>query len=144
MTRPSLPYVFVSRRARERTSIAFRAGVSSIRIGASDSRPSAAESFSQSSAARRPVRSLCWSSRPTEPIIRSASCDAPISIENTATGSFASSATCSAMLSASAVLPIDGRPAMITRSPGCSPDVISSRSAKPVGTPVTADGSSRL
>jgi hypothetical protein len=34
------------RRARERTSIAFSAGVSSIRIGASLSRPSAAVSFS--------------------------------------------------------------------------------------------------
>ena len=39
-------------------------------------------------AASRPVRSLCWSSRPTEPIMRIASCDAPISIENTATGIF--------------------------------------------------------
>ena len=57
--------------------------------------------------------------------MRIASCDAPISIENTATGSLRSSATCSPMFSASAVLPMLGRPATtITRSPGCSPDVI--------------------
>ena len=38
---------------------------------------------------------------------------------------------------ASVVLPIDGRPATMIRSPGCRPAVISSRSVKPVGTPVT-------
>ena len=106
MTRPSWPYCFCSRRARERTSMALSAGVSSMRIGASDRRPSALDSFSQSSGPRRPVRSLCWSGVPTEPIMRIASCDAPISIENTTTGSFSSSATCSPMLSASAVLPM--------------------------------------
>jgi hypothetical protein len=70
------------------------AGVSSIRIGASDRRPSAAESFSQSSA-RAARAQLVLVELPTEPIIRNASCDAPISIENTATGILASSATCS-------------------------------------------------
>src|ERR1700675_1105508 len=66
--------------------------------------------------------------------MRIASCDAPISIENTATGNLSSSATCSPMLIASELLPIDGRPATMTRSPGCKPDVIRSRSVYPVST----------
>ena len=44
--------------------------------------------------------------------------------------------TCCAMFSTRLVFPIDGRAATMTRSAGCSPDVISSRSVKPVGTPV--------
>ena len=44
--------------------------------------------------------------------------------------------TCCAMFSTRLVFPIDGRAAMMTRSDGCRPDVISSRSVKPVGTPV--------
>ncbi len=43
---------------------------------------------------------------------------------NTATGRPWSIATCSAMFSASEVLPIEGRPAMTTRSPGCRPEVV--------------------
>jgi hypothetical protein len=35
---------------------------------------------------QRPVRRCCWSMRPSEPTRRSASCEAPISIENTSTG----------------------------------------------------------
>ncbi|MNC92376.1 hypothetical protein D3C83_87860 [compost metagenome] len=35
------------------------------------------------------------------------------------------------------VLPIDGRAAMMTRSPSCRPRVLRSMSSKPVGTPVT-------
>ena len=54
--------------------------------GASLSWPSALDELVPVVGPRRPVRSLCWSSRPTEPISRSASCVAPISIENTATG----------------------------------------------------------
>ena len=46
--------------------------------------------------------------------------------------------TCCAMLSTSAVLPTDGRAAMMTRSPAWNPAVISSRSVNPVGTPVIA------
>ena len=44
--------------------------------------------------------------------------------------------TCCAMLSTRLVLPIDGRAATMTRSDGWRPDVISSRSVNPVGTPV--------
>ena len=82
--------------------------------------------------------------RPMEPTIRTASCAAPISIENTATGSPSFSATCSAMLMANAVLPIDGRAASTTRSPACRPAVMRSRSMKPVGTPVTSFGLSAI
>ena len=46
--------------------------------------------------------------------------------------------TCCAMLSTKLVLPIDGRAATSIRSDGCRPDVISSRSTNPVGTPVTS------
>jgi hypothetical protein len=66
------------------------------------------------------------------------SCVDAISIENTATGKPVSSATFSAILRAKEVLPIDGRPATITRSPGWRPEVIASKSEKPVGTPVTS------
>jgi len=61
---------------------------SSMNIGASLSLPSAVVNFSQSSSSRLPLRIRCWSKRPTEPIIRIASCVPPISIENTATGNF--------------------------------------------------------
>jgi hypothetical protein len=46
--------------------------------------------------------------------------------------------TCCAMFSTKLVLPIDGRAATMMRSDGWRPDVISSRSMKPVGTPVTS------
>ena len=45
--------------------------------------------------------------------------------------------TCWAMFRTKLVFPIEGRAATSTRSDGCSPDVISSRSRNPVGTPVT-------
>ncbi len=75
--------------------------------------------------------------RPIEEIRRNASCEADISIENTATDFLAWIAACSAMLSAKAVLPIDGRAATMIRSDGCRPEVRLSRSTKPVGTPVS-------
>ena len=46
--------------------------------------------------------------------------------------------TCCAMFSTRLVFPIDGRAATMTRSEGWRPDVSSSRSVKPVGTPVTS------
>ena len=61
-----------------------------------------------------------------------------------ATGIFKVSAMCSPMLSARLVLPMLGRPATTMRSPSCSPDVMRSRSVKPVATPVTSEGLSRL
>ena len=50
----------------------------------------------------------------------------------------ASMPQCSAMFSTKLVLPIDGRAATMTRSDFWKPDVISSRSTKPLGTPVTS------
>ncbi len=70
--------------------------------------------------------------------MRRTSCSFDISSENTATPVLPSSAAYCAMLSANAVLPMLGRPATMTRSPGCRPAVILSRSTKPVGTPVTS------
>ena len=89
MTSPSLPYCFVQApRARAHLDRVQRRRLvdQDRRFGQAPERRSTASPSRP--AASRPVRSLCWSSRPTEPIIRIASCDAPISIENTATGSF--------------------------------------------------------
>ncbi len=143
MMSPSLPQVRDSRRARARRSIAVSAGVSSMYSGDSCIFWIALVSRGQSSSCRRPVRSRCWSSRPTDDSMRSASCEAPISIEKTATGMPWSMATYSPMLRASEVLPIDGRPATMIRSPGWKPEVLESRSANPVGTPVTSEGLAR-
>ncbi len=57
-----------------------------------------------------------------------------------ATGFLSLTATCSPMLSASAVFPMLGRPAMMIRSPSWNPDVSSSSRVKPVDTPVTSLG----
>ena len=97
----------------------------------------AAVILGQSCSASLPVLIFCSSTRPSELISRIASCSAGISIENTATGLSPLIATCSARFIAKVVLPIDGRPATMMRSEGCSPLVFSSRSAKPVSRPVT-------
>ena len=75
--------------------------------------------------------------RPSDEIIRCASELADISMLNTATGSSSASAACSAILSAKAVLPIEGLPAIIIRSPFCKPAVKLSSSLKPDETPVS-------
>ena len=126
---PSLPYCRCKRRALALTSSGFNAGVSSMCIGASCSLPTAVVSRCQSSSVSRPVRSLCWSSLPTDPRRRIASCAPDISMLNMATGNPLSTATCSPMFSARAVLPILGRPARMIRSPGCIPAVLRSRSS---------------
>ena len=113
-------------------------------MGASLSLPTEVVSFCQSSSFSAPVRILCWSSRPSEPSMRMTSWGPLISMLNIAAGIPTDNATCSAMFSASAVLPILGRPATITRSPGCRPEVMRSRSVKPVAMPVTSLGLSRL
>ena len=63
------------------------------------------------------------------------SCSADISIVKMATVSFALSAALTAISMASAVFPIDGRPAMIMKSDGCKPEVRWSSFVKPVDTP---------
>jgi hypothetical protein len=75
-----------------------------------------------------------------EASIRVANWAPPISIENTPTGKPESTATFSAMFSAKAVFPMEGRPATMIRSPGWKPEVFWSRSMKPVGTPVISEG----
>ncbi len=69
--------------------------------------------------------------------MRMNSCSFDISRLNTPTVSPVFVPTCCAMFMTRLVLPIEGRPATRIRSEFCRPDVISSRSAKPVGTPVT-------
>ena len=68
--------------------------------------------------------------------MRKVSDSADISMLNIAADLFEPSAAFSAMLTASVVLPIEGRPAMMIRSPGCRPEVISSSCRKPVEMPV--------
>ena len=76
---------------------------------------------------------------PNDEIIRKTSCSVGISKLNTATGfgSLLVIATFSIMFIENAVLPIEGLPAIIIKSPFCSPDVILSRSLNPVSSPVT-------
>ena len=74
--------------------------------------------------------------RPIEPSMRNENCSADISMLKIAVGTCAPSAAFSAMLTASVVLPIDGRPATMISSPRCRPDVILSISPKPVEMPV--------
>ena len=59
-----------------------------------------------------------------------------ISMLKMATGRLTARATFSAKFMAKLVFPIDGRPATMMRSEGWRPEVISSKSAKPVGRPV--------
>ncbi len=98
--------------------------------------PTAEVRRGQSSSLSLPVRTRCWSMRPSEDIIRIASCSPGISMENTATGTCPLIAAFSAIFMAKVVLPMEGRPAMMTRSERCRPEVLSSKSSKPVGTPV--------
>src|SRR5207249_3001859 len=57
-------------------------------------------------------------------------------VDDHQTQSLFRSATYAAMFNESAVFPIEGRAAIMTRSPGCRPDVKRSKSVKPVATPV--------
>ena len=75
--------------------------------------------------------------RACEATKRWASSASAISRENSATGLPCSTAAFSAMLQTSALLPIAGRAAMMIRLPGWKPPVISSRSLKPDGVPVS-------
>ena len=74
--------------------------------------------------------------RPSEEIMRRVSDSADISMLKIAADLFEPSAAFSAMFTASVVLPIEGRPAMMIKSPGCRPEVISSSCLNPVGMPV--------
>ena len=70
--------------------------------------------------------------------MRRKSCSFDISRLKTPTVMPACTPTCCATFITKLVLPIEGRAATITRSDRWRPEVISSRSVKPVGTPVTS------
>ena len=133
---PRPPFSRATRRARLRTSVGVSAGVSSINNGTSLSLVTARFSLGQSSCSSLPLRTRVWSMRPIEDSIRIISESAGISILNTRMGNFCVSTACSTRFIAKLVLPIEGRPATITRSESCKPEVILSSSAKPVLRPV--------
>ncbi len=124
------------RLARARISAGLKPGVSSIKRGASDNICTAEVTRGQSSSSNLPVRMLCWSMRPKDDIMRMAKESAGISIENTSTGLRLLIAACSAMFMTRVVLPIEGLPATIIKSAGCKPEVMLSKSVKPVSRPV--------
>ena len=72
----------------------------------------------------------------SEQSMRWTSCSFAISRLKMPTGTPPRRAAFTAMFKQSAVFPIDGRPAIMMKSPGWSPEVLSSRGAKPVATPV--------
>ena len=130
------PCSAASRRHFARISSTPIDGVSSMKIFASLSVPIACDSRPQSRSPRNPPRSRCASMRASAVSMRRNSCSFDISRLNTPTVMSVLVPTCCAMFSTRLVFPIDGRAAMMIRSDGCRPDVISSRSVKPVGTPV--------
>ena len=136
MTMPSSPCSRITRRTRLRTSVGVRAGVSSIYSGTSLSLLTAVLSLGQSSCSSLPLRILVWSIRPTEDSMRMISESAGISMLNTRMGLAWLRMACSTRFMAKLVLPMEGRPATITRSAGCRPEVMPSRSLNPVLRPV--------
>ena len=82
------------------------------------------------------MRRWCPSICASDDSMRRKSCSRDISRLNTPTVNPVWVPTCCAMFSASDVFPIDGRAAMMMRSPRWNPDVRLSRSLNPVGTPV--------
>ena len=105
--------------------------------GASTRLEAAACSRLRSSALRYPARNFWLSTRAVAHSIRVSSDSFDISSEKTATVRLTLLATCCAIFSASAVLPMDGRAARMNRSPACSPLVFSSSLVNPVLMPLT-------
>jgi len=117
----------LSRRALARMPMADISGESSMKIGASERTSAALVRLTQSSLLKNPLRRRDESILASEHSRRMESCSRDISMENTATGIFASTATFLAILRASAVFPMLGLPAKMTRSEFWSPDVRLSR-----------------
>jgi len=88
-------------------------------------------------AARKPFCSFCWSTQACEANMRRSSDSLFISRLKTATMAPWLMAAFWAMLMARAVLPIEGRAAMMISSPFCRPLVRRSNSVKSVASPVT-------
>ena len=110
-----------------------------MKMGAFDRRSAAWLTRGQSSADSRPLRMREASTIATEHSMRWVSSSPLISRLKMATGFSSASATCSAMHSARAVLPIEGRAATTMRLAARKPPVSRSRSSKPVGRPVTSE-----
>ena len=130
--------MFFSRRAFARSSRMLRPAVSSMKIRLSASFEAALVSCGKSRSDRKPSRIFDMLTRAREHSSRCTSDCALISRLKTATGCLPSTATCSAMFMASAVLPIEGRAAITIISEPCRPLVMRSRSLKPVESPVVA------
>ena len=120
-----------SRGSRCRTSRRRTAARPQPLAGLEDLRPAVLGARGPCAAPRRLIRAC-------EATKRCASSASDISSENSATGLPCSIAAFSAMFVTSADLPIEGRAAMMIRLPGWKPPVISSRSLKPDGVPVSA------
>jgi hypothetical protein len=115
-----------------------REPLSSIQISAAVSRVPAWERRVKSRVGTYLERNTEKSTPASEDRSRSTSARVVISSEKIATFFACSIAALRAMLSARAVFPMLGRAARITSSPFWSPPVISSKSLKPVGMPVSA------
>ena len=105
--------------------------------------PAARARRGKSSSRSIPLRSRCASMRASDVSMRCTRDSLLISSEKNATGTLCSMAAYCAMFSVNAVFPIDGRAATMMRSDGWKPDVISSRSLKPLATPVTVVAAAR-
>ena len=110
--------------------------MSSIKSGAVESGLIAVSMCFHCSGVRSPLRTLRESSSDSATTKRIISCWALISSEKNATPFSKSTATFRASESTKAVLPIDGRAAMMIRSDGCHPSVSRSRCVNPDGTPL--------
>ncbi|MNE45155.1 hypothetical protein D3C80_1394270 [compost metagenome] len=112
------------------------AGVSSINSGASVKPPILLCSCCHSHSCRLPFLIFSCSISASPEIKRFTSCTEDISKENTTAGRWNCTLAFLAQVNTKAVLPIAGRAAIITKSEGCHPPVMRSRSVKPEGTPV--------
>ena len=147
------PLVRLSRRQRVRMADSVIAGVSSISSGSEPMSRLTWTNLSKSFWPISPRRMRSPDTRASSESSRIASCSELISSEKIATvpfglasGSMARAASSrllaapNAILVASAVLPMPGRPARISRSDGCSPPVLMSKSRSPVDRPATPPG----
>ena len=112
-----------------------RAGVSSMKSGAVGRMRVVCSRWRHCSAVSLPLRTSAEESPDSATMRRIISCTELISSEKKATGFSWSMAMLRAMERTKAVLPIEGRAAMMMGSEGCHPSVSWSRRVKPVGTP---------
>ena len=138
----SILYLVLSLRALERSSPIPRAWVSSNRIRMPARVLTASLRRTHSSSRSLPARTILESSFDSATSRRMSSCSLGISRLKNAMEALCFSAIFRAMVSTKAVFPIEGRAAMMMRSPFCQPWVISSRLSNPVGRPLSPCSSS--